>query len=132
MTIDIFSSVFSEFNFEKYNPVARELENITRMIFDQILEKYFLRSINQYLEVVKKTAININDFGIKKQFLINFYEQFYKAYNPKSADKLGVVYTPEPVVKFIIRNTDKLLNKHFGKSLADENVNIIDPATGTG
>ena len=132
LTIDIFSSVFSEFDFEKYNPIAQELEKITRTIFDQIFGRYFLKSIQQYLNVVKKTAVNIQDFGIKKQFLINFYEQFYKVYNPKAADRLGVVYTPEPVVKFMIRNTDELLKKHFNKNLSDENVNIIDPATGTG
>ena len=33
---------------------------------------------------------------------------------------------------FIIRGTDWLLQKHFGKTLADDNVNILDPATGTG
>ena len=33
---------------------------------------------------------------------------------------------------FIIRGTDWLLQKHFGKTLADDNVQILDPATGTG
>ena len=32
----------------------------------------------------------------------------------------------------MIRNTDELLKKHFNKNLSDENLNIIDPATGTG
>ena len=43
-----------------------------------------------------------------------------------------MVYTPNEVVDFIIRGTDWLLQKHFGKTLADRNVNILDPATGTG
>ncbi len=33
---------------------------------------------------------------------------------------------------FIIRGADHLLQKHFGKTLADDNVQILDPATGTG
>ena len=33
---------------------------------------------------------------------------------------------------FIIRGADHLLQKHFGKTLADHNVQILDPATGTG
>ena len=45
---------------------------------------------------------------------------------------MGVVYTPNEVVDFIIRGTDYLLQKHFGRGLADENVQILDPATGTG
>ena len=43
-----------------------------------------------------------------------------------------MVYTPNEVVDFIIRGADFLLEKHFGKTLADENVQILDPATGTG
>ena len=43
-----------------------------------------------------------------------------------------MVYTPNEVVDFIIRGTDHLLQKHFGKTLADDNVQILDPATGTG
>ena len=60
------------------------------------------------------------------------YENFYKAYNPKGADKLGIVYTPNEIVKFMIESTDYLLEKYFGRSLADKNVEILDPATGTG
>ena len=60
------------------------------------------------------------------------YEDFYKAYNPAAADRLGVVYTPNEIVDFMIRGTDHLLQKHFGRRLADENVQILDPATGTG
>ena len=49
-----------------------------------------------------------------------------------AADRLGVVYTPNEIVDFMIRGTDDLLKKHFGRSLADRNVQILDPATGTG
>ena len=43
-----------------------------------------------------------------------------------------MVYTPDEVVDFIIRGADHLLQKHFGRTLADDNVQILDPATGTG
>ena len=43
-----------------------------------------------------------------------------------------MVYTPNEIVDFIIRGADHLLQKHFGKILADDNVQILDPATGTG
>ena len=43
-----------------------------------------------------------------------------------------MVYTPNEVVDFIIRGADHLLQKHFGRTLADDNVQILDPATGTG
>ncbi len=56
---------------------------------------------------------------------------FTKATTPK-ADRLGVVYTPDEIVRFMIDSTDYLLQKHFGKQLQDKNVEILDPATGTG
>ena len=60
------------------------------------------------------------------------YETFYKSYNPKKADRLGVVYTPNEIVRFMIESTDYLLQKHFGRMLEDKGVEILDPATGTG
>ncbi|MEJ0089989.1 MAG: hypothetical protein WDM80_09625 [Limisphaerales bacterium] len=32
----------------------------------------------------------------------------------------------------MIRSTDTLLHRHFGRGLADKGVEILDPATGTG
>ncbi|WP_317132380.1 type ISP restriction/modification enzyme [Ginsengibacter hankyongi] len=77
-------------------------------------------------------AAGIADHHEKQKFLKVVYETFYKSYNPKAADRLGVVYTPNEIVKFMIESTDYLLNKHFGKFLEDKGVEILDPATGTG
>ncbi|HEY9703813.1 MAG TPA: type ISP restriction/modification enzyme, partial [Allocoleopsis sp.] len=68
----------------------------------------------------------------KQKFLKAVYENFYKAYNPLAADRLGIVYTPQEIVKFMIESTDYLIHKHFNKLLADPDVEILDPATGTG
>ena len=60
------------------------------------------------------------------------YENFYKVYNVKAADRLGVVYTPNEIVPFMIDGADWLCETHFGKNLVDKDVAILDPATGTG
>ena len=85
-----------------------------------------------YYGVIGRSADEIANYAEKQTFLKGIYENFYKAYNPAAADRLGVVYTPNEVVDFIIRGADYLLQKHFGRGLADENVQILDPATGTG
>ena len=74
--------------------------------------------------------------------VIHFYEDFLKEYDPELRKKLGAFYTPLPVVRFIVRSVDYLLEKDFGlaNGLADtsklENgthrVQILDPAVGTG
>jgi predicted helicase len=68
----------------------------------------------------------------KQTFLKVVYENFYKVYNPKAADRLGVVYTPNEIVRFMIEGADWLCQRHFGKALIDRNVEILDPAAGTG
>jgi predicted helicase len=45
---------------------------------------------------------------------------------------LGVFYTPTEIVRFIIESADYLCEKHFNRNLIDKNVEILDPAVGTG
>ena len=68
----------------------------------------------------------------KQGFLKALYEDFYKAHNKKAADRLGVVYTPGEIVRFMIRSADWLCERRFGESLIDPGVEILDPATCTG
>lgn len=53
--------------------------------------------------------------------MIHFYEDFLSEYNPKLRKSKGVWYTPQPVVGFIIRAVDEILQKDFGlpEGLAD-------------
>jgi predicted helicase len=66
--------------------------------------------------------------------VVHFYETFLAAYDPKLRKSRGVYYTPEPVVQFIVNSVDWILREKFGKplGLADPEVNILDPAAGTG
>ena len=75
--------------------------------------------------------------------LVHFYEDFLRAYDPAKRKTRGVWYTPLPIVRFIVRAVDALLQRDFGlpQGLADSGllpgrpqhrVQILDPATGTG
>lgn len=66
--------------------------------------------------------------------VIQFYEPFLAEYDPREREVRGVYYTPKPVVDYIVRSVDWILRNKFGKEkgLADESVNLLDPATGTG
>ena len=48
------------------------------------------------------------------------------------ADTHGIVYTPQPIVDFMVKSVAAILEREFGRSLADEGVHIIDPFVGTG
>ena len=45
--------------------------------------------------------------------MIHFYEDFLAEYNPKLRKSKGVWYTPQPVVGFIVRAVDEILQKEF-------------------
>ncbi len=132
LTKDIFLRVFGEDQFHRENNIAQRLEALEGTFFTGDLRRNAIERLRAYYGAIGRAADEIADYAEKQQFLKAIYEDFYKAYNPAAADRLGVVYTPNEVVDFIIRGTDHLLQKHFGRSLADENVQILDPATGTG
>ena len=132
LTKDIFQKVFSEDQFHRENNVARQLDALEQTFFTGDVRRQAIDRLRAYYGVIGRAADEIADYAEKQQFLKAIYEDFYTAYNPAAADRLGVVYTPNEVVDFIIRGADHLLQKHFGKTLADDNVQILDPATGTG
>ncbi len=132
LTKDIFQQVFSEIQFHRENNVARLLDELEQTFFTGNVRRQAIDRLRTYYGAIGRAAGQIADYTEKQQFLKAIYEDFYTAYNPAAADRLGVVYTPNEVVDFIIRGADHLLQKHFGKTLADDNVQILDPATGTG
>jgi predicted helicase len=132
LTADIFNTIFDEPYFHQDNNIARELEKLVATFFTKEVRKSCLAGIKHYYDTINARAAQIADHHEKQRFLKVVYETFYKSYSPKKADRLGVVYTPNEIVRFMIDSTDYLLQKHFGKMLQDKGVEILDPATGTG
>ena len=132
LTAEIFDTVFDDSHFHRENNIAKELEIVINTFFTGEIRRNTLSSIDNYYKTIKAEASNISNHHNKQKFLKIIYENFYKAYNPKGADLLGVVYTPNEIVQFMIKSTDYLLGKYFKKSLHDKNIQILDPATGTG
>ena len=46
--------------------------------------------------------------------IVHFYEDFLAEYDSKLRKARGVWYTPAPVVKFIVKSVDEILQKEFG------------------
>ncbi len=132
LTEEIFAHVFNDADFHRENNVARELYALERTFFKEAVKRETLKSLDPYYTAIKANAAQITTHSEKQKFLKTIYENFYKVYNPKAADRLGVVYTPNEIVKFMIDGADWLCHTHFGKSLIDPGVEILDPATGTG
>jgi predicted helicase len=131
LTEEIFSKVFDS-EFHRENNVARELYALENVFFTGALKRNTLKSLEPYYAAIRSAAAQIASHHEKQTFLKVIYENFYKVYNLKAADRLGVVYTPNEVVRFMVDAADWLCEKHFGRNLIDKDVEILDPATGTG
>jgi len=132
LTDEIFDQVFPGQPFHKDNNVARELHKLEDTFFTGNTKFQLLKSLEVYYRAIRGGASQISGHHEKQTFLKLVYENFYKVYNPKAADRLGVVYTPNEIVRFMIESADWLCGQHFGRSLIDRDVEILDPACGTG
>ena len=124
LTYHIFELVYDITDFHETNAVARSLEEIKKTL-NMAYEKISYKTIELIAE-------SVTDTDQRQEFLKKLYETFYEKYDPDRADKDGIVYTPSEVVNFMVKSTDLLLEKHFGKRMSDNGVSVLDPATGTG
>ncbi len=132
LTEEIFNHVFNEGDFHRENNVAQQLYELERKFFRGAIKRDTLKSLEPYYAAIRTAAASITAHLEKQKFLKVIYENFYKVYNPKAADRLGVVYTPNEIVRFMIDGADWLCRTHFDRGLIDPKVDILDPCTGTG
>ena len=119
LTEDIFAKVFENPDFHRQNNVAAALYRLEDQLFGYGEKQRLLKALGPYYAGIQSTAAMIESHSEKQGFLKGLYENFYKVYNPMAADRLGVVYTPGEIVRFMIRSADWLCETHFGKNLID-------------
>lgn len=161
-TLDTFSRQEALTLLPKSNPFLRslfsyiagvDLDDRIAWIIDDLAAVFQAADVAKIMEGFGKLT------GQNDPFL-HFYETFLAAYNPTKRKACGVWYTPEPVVNFIVRAVDEVLQTEFGiaDGLADSSkitidwdtgqtdkkgkrittkkevhrVQVLDPATGTG
>ena len=130
---------------------------LLRHFFDHIVGPNFEKRLEYVVNELCEVFSHANIHELMKQYfkndlwgkihkgpdpVIHFYEDFLQEYDPILRKKMGAYYTPLPVVQFIVRSVDYLLEKEFSlaNGLADTSkiatgmhrVQILDPAVGTG
>lgn len=107
----------------KTNPFLRNIfQQIAGYDLDERIAWIVDDLINVFLATdVQKVMKNYSQKGIHRDPMIHFYEDFLKAYNPSLRKLKGVWYTPQPVVQFIVRAVDEILQRDFelSEGLAD-------------
>lgn len=131
VTKPVFDALFKDYGFAEHNPVSKAMQRMLDILDDQGLDAE-TKTLEGFYHSVRVRAEGIDNHEGRQRVIIELYDKFFKTALPKSADALGIVYTPVEIVDFIIRSTEQALAKHFGRSLSDEGVHIIDPFAGTG
>jgi len=118
-TLGVLKSIFK---FISYDEPPKALE----VLIDDIAEILCVTDIKKILHVYYKE-------GKGSDPIIHFYETFLSEYDPTLREKRGVYYTPEPVVRYIVKSIHSILKSHFSlkDGLADSAVTLLDPAAGT-
>jgi predicted helicase len=133
LTERIFRKVFENPDFVNRNIIASEIDQvITALTSRKFNRNDFLKPLDRFYTVLEKRATHIEDFSVKQSFLNTVYENFFQGFAIKVADTHGIVYTPQPIVNFMVDSVEEILKREFGKSLSSPNVHCLDPFTGTG
>ena len=133
LTERIFRTVFNNSAFTRRNIIAREIENVVdELIRHAFSREEFLKPLDRFYVAIEQAATLCRDFSQKQHFLNTFYEKFFQGFSEDVADTHGIVYTPQPIVDFMVNSVSHILETEFGRSLSDTGVHIIDPFVGTG
>lgn len=134
LTRRIFTTIFNAPGFLQKNAVAHELESVVATLvqgYGATVDD-FLKPLDRFYKALEMAAGSTDDYAQKQTFLNHVYEKFFQGFAVKVADTHGIVYTPQPIVDFMVRSVEAALQKDFSKSLANEGVHILDPFVGTG
>ena len=133
LTERIFRTVFNRSDFTLRNIIAREIENVSYILMrHEVSRDVFLEPLDRFYVAIEQAATLCKDFSQKQHFLNAFYEKFFQGFSEDVADTHGIVYTPQPIVDFMVNSVEHILKTEFDRSLSDTGVHIIDPFVGTG
>ena len=131
VTRRIFNALFNSDVFASQNPMSIVMDGAIAELQKHGLETE-LKNIEGFYKSVEDRVSGLDSHDAKQPIITELYGRFFKIAFPKTANRLGVVYTPPEIVDFILRSVDYALRENFGRGLTDENVNVIDPFTGAG
>jgi predicted helicase len=131
ITKPVFDALFDDYDFTTHNPVSKVMDTMLSVLGEYNLDTE-TGKLDEFYRSVRVRAEGIESAEGKQRIITELYERFFKLAFPKTAESLGIVYTPIEVVDFILRSVNDVLKEHFGTTISGEGVHVLDPFTGTG
>ena len=148
VTIPIFDCLFADSQFANANPISVAINNLlsnfppppdesagespggAALAMEPFEEE--LRPLTRAYRTMRTVFEGALTAAAKVDVLREVYDGFFQAAMKDEVKRLGIVYTPVEIVDFLIRSADAVCRKEFSVGITSENVNILDPFTGTG
>jgi len=131
VTRPVFEALFEGHRFVDRNPVSVAMTGVLSAI-DHAQVGREAGDLEGFYASVRRRAAGITDPLAQQKLVVQLYEKFFKEAFPRTAQMLGIVYTPVEIVDFIIRSVNDALQDSFDRTLGSPDVHILDPFTGTG
>lgn len=133
ITMPVFDALFGDFEFASSNPVSIAIDGFLDVLSGYRIEEASDAAVlDDVYASVRRRAAMVRTDAARQQLIRDLYEQFFRVAFKGTSEKMGVVYTPTEIIDYILRETDRVLRREFGKSLADDGVHVLDPFAGTG
>lgn len=132
ITQPVFDAMFAGHRFTELNPISLAMQNVVDHLNANAAFEKERESLSAFYESVQRRVKDLDNAAAKQHVIKDLYDKFFQNAFPRIAERLGIVFTPVPVVDYILRSADVALRESFGKSLSDEGVSIIEPFVGTG
>ena len=131
ITKPVFDALFEQYRFTQHNPMSLAMQKVLDQLQAQHLDKE-RDTLQSFYESVKMRASGIHNAEGKQKIIVELYDKFFRNAFPRMTERLGIVYTPIEVVDFIVHSVEDVLKREFSSCMANPNVHILDPFTGTG
>ena len=132
ITQPVFDAMFAGHRFTELNPISLAMQNVVDHLNANAAFEKERESLSAFYESVQRRVKDLDNAAAKQHVIKDLYDKFFQNAFPRIAERLGIVFTPVPVVDYILRSADAALRESFGKSLSDEGVSVIEPFVGTG
>ena len=131
ITRPVFDALFADYAFTQQNSVSQAMQGTIDALAERGLEKE-TADLDKFYRDVRIRAQGVSNAAGKQSIISELYERFLKLALPDTANRLGIAFTPTPVVDYIVHSVEEVLQREFGSSVSDEGIHVIDPFTGTG
>jgi predicted helicase len=133
VTMPVFDALFSGSGFADRNPISKALnELLDEFKSAEVRLRDETRDLDRFYSSVANRLAGATDSDARLGVMLEVYETFFAEAMPSDVKRLGIVYTPVPLVDFVLRSADAVLRREFGRGLTDRGVHVLDPFTGTG